>query len=152
MPRVRHLALASMLLCFACGEDLGDGQAGAIQGVVSFSGTDRTLRVEIADSDHEQRRGLMGRTDLPDDRGMAFAFDDPVQNRFWMKNTLIPLAIAFVDEHGRIVAIREMVPCTSDSCRYYHSDAPYVLALEANRGWFAEHGIEEGQRVEMQRA
>lgn len=146
------LALGSILLGVACGGLPVNGQAGPIEALVSFSGTDRTLQVEIADSDDEQGRGLMGRTELPADRGMAFVYDDPVEHRYTMRDTLLPLSIAFVDQRGRIVTIREMVPCTGEPCEDYVSDAPYVLAVEANRGWFADHGIEEGQRVEMQRA
>jgi uncharacterized protein len=144
----RCLVVASLLLGLACGGPSG-GQAGPVEAVVSFQGTDGSLRVEIADSVEEQRKGLAGRTELQNDRGMAFVYDDPVEHHYWMKDTLLPLSIAFVDERGRIVTILDMVPCEDDTCPLYGSDGPYVLALEANRGWFADHGIGEGHHVEI---
>jgi uncharacterized membrane protein (UPF0127 family) len=75
---------------------------------------------------------------------MAFVWDQPVTASFWMKDTLIPLAIAFVAQDGRIVTIAEMTPCRADPCPTYPAAAPYVLAVEANAGWFDRHAIGEG--------
>lgn len=111
-----------------------------------------TLRVEIADTPAERERGLMGRTSLPADQGMAFVWDQPVRARFWMKDTLIPLSIAFWDHDGRIVALREMVPCRREPCRTYDAGAPFVGAVEANRGFFAHHGVAVGDVVELGRS
>jgi uncharacterized membrane protein (UPF0127 family) len=111
-----------------------------------------TVKVSVADTPSSRERGLMGRTSLQADRGMVFLFTDaggPVTTRFWMKDTAIPLSIAFWDASGRIVAIRDMVPCTSDPCRTYGSPMPYVGALEVNRGFFRIHGIVVGDRVEL---
>lgn len=83
---------------------------------------------------------------------MLFLFADeggPVTTRFWMKDTLIPLSIAFWDANGRIVAIRDMVPCTADPCATYGAPAPYVAALEVNRGFFQAHGVTVGDRVDV---
>jgi uncharacterized membrane protein (UPF0127 family) len=119
--------------------------------LVRFSGTDASLTVRIADSGDEQRQGLMGVESLGQDRGMAFVYGDPTTGSFWMKDTLIPLSIAFVDG-DRIVAIEEMTPCESDPCPTWDSGgAAYTLAIEANAGWFAEHGIAVGDRATLER-
>lgn len=91
----------------------------------------------------------MGRTALPSDQGMVFVFDRPTTDRFWMKDTLIPLSIAFWDERNRVVAILDMQPCRADPCPTYGPDQPYVGAVEANLGYFADHGIEVGDQVEL---
>jgi uncharacterized membrane protein (UPF0127 family) len=112
--------------------------------------TAQTLFVEVADAPDEQRRGLMGVDHLPADEGMAFVFDGPTDTTFWMKNTLIPLSIAFVDEDGVIVGIREMQPCEAEPCPTYGVDRPFVLAVEANQGWFDDHGIGHGDRANLE--
>jgi uncharacterized protein len=111
------------------------------------------LDVEEADTPEERERGLMNRTSLGPDEGMVFLFGDvadgPVTSAFWMKDTLIPLSIAFWDEGGRIVGIRDMDPCTADPCPTYSSPKPYIGALEANEGFFTEHGVTTGDRIEL---
>lgn len=116
---------------------------------VTFEGADSFLYVDIADEPEEQRRGLMNVESLPADEGMAFVFDEPVSTTFWMKDTLIPLSIAFVDEGDRVIAVRDMQPCEADPCPTYGVDEPYVLAIEANLGWFEEHGIDAGDTAEL---
>ncbi len=119
----------------------------ASPGHITFSGGD-VLTVRIADDPDERARGLMGVEDLPTDEGMAFLYGGPTDATFWMKDTLIPLSIAFVDDRNRIVTIREMTPCADgDACRTYASDEPYTKAIEAEAGWFTDHGIEEGDRI-----
>ena len=107
------------------------------------------LDVDLASTDETRARGLMGVTDLPSDQGMAFLFDAPSAGTFWMKDTVIPLSIAFVDEDGRIVTIHEMAPCAAEPCREYAAASPFTMAIEANAGWFAEHGIRVGHRVRL---
>jgi uncharacterized membrane protein (UPF0127 family) len=121
--------------------------------VVSFrteSGQAATLHVEVADDDAERARGLMGVEDLPEDQGMAFVWDEPVDTAFWMKDTLIALSIAFWDADGRVIAILDMQPCEADPCPTYGSGAPFVGAVEANLGWFDEHGVAVGDHVELE--
>ncbi len=120
-------------------------------GTLAFdSNAGRTLlRVEIADTPEERQPGLMGRTRLPEHRGMAFLEDGPTTGTFWMKDTLIPLSIAFWDESGRIVDILDMQPCHADPCRTYGPDVPYVGAVEVNEGWFRDHGVQAGDHVEL---
>lgn len=92
----------------------------------------------------------MGAERLAPDHGMAFIWSEPTQAAFWMKDTLIPLSIAFWDESGRVVATREMSPCVSDPCATYGSPVPYVGAAEASRGWFEAKGIRIGDRANLE--
>lgn len=107
------------------------------------------LVVEVADTDEERRRGLMGRERLAPNDGMAFVFDEAVSSGFWMKDTLIPLSIAFWDEEGRIVAILDMDPCEADPCPVYEPGTAYVGAVEVRQGLFEFRGVEVGDRVEL---
>ena len=116
---------------------------------VTFEGSDAALYVDVAETAQEHRRGLMGVDSLPEDEGMAFVFDEPSDTTFWMKDTLIPLSIAFVDDTGRVIAVRDMEPCETDPCPTYGIDRPFVLAIEANLGWFDRAGIEVGDRAEL---
>ncbi len=106
-----------------------------------------SLRVETANTPEERAKGLMGRVTLPADEGMAFLYDAPTQESFWMKDTSIPLSIAFWDEDGRIISILDMSPCTADPCRTYSSGLPFTGAVEVNQGYFADHGIQVRDRV-----
>ena len=102
------------------------------------------LKVEIAATDAERSRGLMFREKLGRDDGMLFIFDEPAYQSMWMKNTLIPLSVAFVDAGGTILSIHDMEPRTLDS---HMSAGPSVYAIETRKGWFAERRIAPGARV-----
>ncbi len=110
---------------------------------------DAVLHVEVASTPDARARGLMGRTELPSDQGMAFVFDRPTTSRFWMKDTLIPLSIAFWDGRNRVVAILNMPPCRADPCPTYGPHRPYVGAVEAKLGYFDDHGVEVGDHVRL---
>ena len=145
MCRSLLLALAAATLA-ACGGAHGCPDP-ATPGHITFSGGE-VLTVRIADEPDERAHGLMGVKDLPADEGMAFLYGGPTDATFWMKDTLIPLSVAFVDEDNRIVTIREMTPCAAGAaCRTYASGGPYTMAIEAGAGWFADRGIEEGDRI-----
>ena len=116
---------------------------------VAFDNVDALLYVDVADDADEQRRGLSGIEQLPADEGMAFVWPEPVGSAFWMKDTLIPLSIAFVDESGSVIDVLDMQPCESDPCPTYGVDESYVLAVEANLGWFDDHGVGAGDRAEL---
>ena len=103
-----------------------------------------TLRVEVADNDASRAKGLMFREKMARNDGMLFVFDEPAYQSMWMKNTLIPLSVAFVDRDGVILNIRDMQPQTLDS---HMSAGPALYAIETNKGWFAERGIREGAKV-----
>jgi uncharacterized membrane protein (UPF0127 family) len=123
------------------------------EGVLTISGDgpDVRVQVEIAETAEDKTRGLMGRTSLPEDTGMVFLEEEPVVSGFWMKDTLIPLSIAFWDEDGRIFRILDMEPCLEDSCPTYDPRGAWVGALEVNQGFFEDHGVEVGDRVELER-
>lgn len=104
-----------------------------------------TALAEVADTPPARTQGLMWRTALAPDSGMLFRFDSAEVQRFWMKNTLIPLSIAFIDSAGIITDIFEMVP--HDTTTPYVSSRPILWALEMNRGWFAARGIKPGEKV-----
>jgi uncharacterized membrane protein (UPF0127 family) len=106
------------------------------------------VRVEVADTEAERRRGLMGRESLGEDRGMLFVFDSEQTLSFWMKDTRIPLSIAYIDAEGRIVDIQKMEPLDDDPPNYISAE-PARYALEVNRGFFEEHGVEVGDRAEL---
>jgi len=103
--------------------------------------------VEVADSPQERQVGLMNRDSLPEDAGMIFLFDEATTSGFWMKDTLIPLSIAFADADGMIVRILDMEPCEADPCEVYDPGVPYSSALEVNQGAFARWGVEEGDSL-----
>ena len=104
------------------------------------------VEAEIADDRAERTRGLMERTALAEDAGMIFVFGRERTLSFWMRNTLIPLSIAYVDAEGRIVDIEDMEPLDDET--KHPSAEPAKYALEVNQGFFTERGIEVGDRVE----
>jgi uncharacterized membrane protein (UPF0127 family) len=108
-----------------------------------------TVFVEIADTPAERERGLMGRTSLPEDAGMVFTWAQDHRGAFWMKDTLIPLSIAFYGNDGRIIRILDMAPCKQDPCPLYDPDVTYRGALEVNRGAFDRWGITEGDGLRI---
>lgn len=111
-------------------------------------GEEVKLQVEIADSPAEQEEGLMNREKLGENRGMLFVFSDEQVRSFWMKNTLIPLSIAYMDSEGRIIDLQEM-KALDDEPPHYVSAKPARYALEANKGFFEEHGVKVGDRAEL---
>jgi uncharacterized membrane protein (UPF0127 family) len=103
------------------------------------------LVAEVAATPDERTTGLMHRFSLKLDHGMIFVFERAEPQGFWMKNTFIPLSIAFIASDGRIVNIDDMAPQDE---RTHWSSGPVQYALEMRKGWFAEHGITVGDRVE----
>jgi uncharacterized membrane protein (UPF0127 family) len=102
------------------------------------------IHAEVAQTDQEREIGLMFRTALPPQNGMIFVFEQPGVQCFWMRNTLIPLAAAFIDDDGRIVNVAEMAPKTENS---HCSDKPVRFVLEMNKGWFDKRGFKPGFRL-----
>lgn len=99
----------------------------------------------IADTDPRRQLGLMHVRALPTDHGMLFVYPDVRPRTFWMKNTLIPLSIAYIDENGVVDSILDMRPL---DLSHYPSKGAVRFGLEMTQGWFAERGIEPGARVE----
>jgi uncharacterized protein len=142
---VGKLRFLVLLVAIACAD--GSPATGAScpqdQGTISFA-PHTLLNVQVADDDASREQGLMGVTSIPENSGMAFTWTSPTDATFWMKDTLIPLSIAFVGQDGRIVTIKEMTPCTADPCTTYGADAPYTMALEANANWFEDNRVQVG--------
>jgi hypothetical protein len=111
---------------------------------VSLRVRDHHIRVEVADTPEAQHRGLMGRTALCDNCGMLFVY--PVADRyaFWMKNTPLPLSVAFIGADSHIINIAEMKPLSSEM-HFAAGDALYVL--EMSKGWFRDHGVKPGDKI-----
>ena len=107
--------------------------------------------VEIAATDAQRSLGLMHRRRLAPTAGMAFLYPAPARGSFWMKNTFIPLSIAFWDRRGRIIRILDMTPCPTGACRFYSPGSPFAGALEVNRGAFRRLGVKRGDVVTIRR-
>jgi uncharacterized protein len=106
-----------------------------------------TVRLEVAPDPPSRTRGLSGRTSVPPGTGMVFLYPQDTTGGFWMKDTLVPLSIAFVASSGKVVSISEMVPCTADPCQVYDPGAPYRYAVELPAGGFAAAGVGPGGLV-----
>ena len=102
------------------------------------------LKVELALSEEQREHGLMFRKQLGRDDGMVFVFDEPAYQSMWMKNTLIPLSVAFLDGDGRILNILDMQPQTLDT---HTSAGPARYAIETNIGWFERNKVKAGDKV-----
>ena len=103
------------------------------------------LTVEVASTPKTRETGLMNRFSLQQDHGMLFVFEAPQPLAFWMKNTYIPLSVAFVDANGRILNIEDMRP--QDESTHW-STGVALYAIEMRQGWFAAKGIAAGDTVE----
>lgn len=110
-------------------------------------GTTVSLSVELARTPAEHAQGLQGRTSLAYGVGMLFVFAESAQRSFWMKDTLIPLDIAFFDERGQVVSVTSMEPCSADPCPSTVSRGPARFALEVPRGYFAAAGFQPDWQI-----
>ncbi|MFN2389882.1 MAG: DUF192 domain-containing protein [Actinomycetota bacterium] len=107
------------------------------------------VNVELAATPAARAVGLMHRDSLPEDAGMVFVYFEPTRGGFYMKNTSIPLSIAFFDNDGVILKILDMEPCTADPCETYDPGVAYSGALEVNQGAFDTWGVEEGDVIHV---
>lgn len=155
-------ACALALLVVSVGCSPGDGEAPTASPVVTerrpatpppggvlIRFPEATVAAELADDDQERSRGLMNRETLDSHAGMLFVFPSPSTGGFWMKDTLIPLSIAFMRSTGgdtyEVAEIIDMQPCPpEEDCPLYQPAQPYDVALEVNRGWFAANGVRIG--------
>jgi uncharacterized membrane protein (UPF0127 family) len=145
-----RLAPLLLLVAVACGfaEEASEPNASPALSIRTDDGT-VSLDVQVSDTPAERHTGLMGRESLSPYDGMVFVWEEPVVTTFWMKDTLIPLSIAFWDDDGRIVSILDMDPCTEDPCPTFGPDQPFVGAVEVDRGAFERHGVVLGDTVEL---
>jgi len=148
------LPLAVMLV--ACGSD--NSNSGATDATdppgltritfVNKDGSNVDLLIEVANDAQERAKGLMSRESLPEDQGMLFVFEAEGQHGFWMKDTLIPLSIAFIEGEGVVIDIQDMEPRDET---IHKPNEPYLYAVEANQGWFARNDIEPRSQVRLAR-
>ena len=107
------------------------------------------LTVEIADENRERQAGMMHRTTMPENEGMLFVFPYPHQTGFWMKNTTVPLSIAYIDRASRVIEIYDLHPGNTQPVESRSARVQY--ALEGNQGWFAKNGIKPGTVLATER-
>jgi len=146
--------LSLLLLVFACNREPANdtdsrAQVDSLKQLTSKLYTlhidDIRLNVEIAQDPESLEKGLMFRRKLPEDQGMLFVFPYEHVLSFWMRNTYIPLDIAFIDASGKVIDIQYMEPI--DESKHYVSSGPALYALEVNGGWFARHQLGVGAMV-----
>ena len=137
------VAAAATLLLPASAALAQDGPQMNLQRVELTAGMHR-IDAQVALAPEERQTGLMHRRQMPDTEGMLFVFEQPAQQCFWMKNTLLPLTAAFVADDGTIVNLEDMKPQTLDS---HCSSKPVRYVLEMNQGWFAKKGIKAGTKL-----
>jgi len=111
--------------------------------VIRLSTGMHVLQVQLAQTPEQQQIGLMFRKTMGTNEGMLFVFDEPRQQCFWMKNTLLPLSVAFIADDGSVVNLDNMKPQTLDS---HCSTRPVRFVLEMNVGWFDKRGIKAGSK------
>ncbi len=114
--------------------------------IVTAAGRQLYVKLEVADTPQARATGLSNRPSLPGDAGMLFVFPADQQAAFWMKDTLIPLSIAFISSEGRIVEIQDMERLSED---LHRPALPYRYALEVNQGFFKKNEVSPGDRVEF---
>jgi len=133
---------AIAVLCLAALASAQEGPQKLAQ--VRLNAGIHNINAELASTPQQREIGLMFRTAMPANDGMLFAFEQPAQQCFWMRNTLIPLSVAFIGDDGSVVNIDDMKPQTLDS---HCSAKPVRFVLEMNEGWFAKRGIKVGSRL-----
>lgn len=136
MKRPSRVLMALFLMFFALGVD-----AASLLKLQLGSGS---IEVEVAATQAERALGLMNRKAMPESRGMLFVYPAPAYFCMWMKNTRIPLSVAFIDAQGKVINIEDMAPHTeTNHCAARNA----MFALEANQGWFAQRGVSAGTQV-----
>ena len=133
MKQALICALVGCSSLVACGQSMTP---------VSVDG--HSLSVEVAASEREQRKGLMGRTEVPEGTGMVFVFKRAFKPCFWMKDTPAPLSVGFFDKDGALLQIEDLQP-HSEAMRCAKASTSY--ALEVRQGWFDQKGIKPGARL-----
>ncbi len=140
----RRIAIGALLAAIGLGAQ-AQGRSNPPLPTQRINAGMHVIQAEVAATPGERSLGLMNRKSLEANAGMLFVFEEAGVHCFWMRNTLIPLSIAFIDDEGRIVNIADMEPLDEDS---NHCPArPVRFALEMSRGWFAQRGIGEGVRL-----
>lgn len=145
MKNVLRSIIASPLLALAFAAHADDGQPKLA--TIRINAGIHNIQAEVAQTPEQREVGLMFRKTMATSDGMLFAFEEPGKQCFWMKNTLLPLSVAFVADDGTIVNIDDMKPLTLDG---HCSTKPVRFVLEMNQGWFAKRGIKAGEKLQGQ--
>jgi uncharacterized protein len=135
--------LAAVLLALLAGAALAQGVPQDLPAITLQAGMHQ-IRAAVAQTPEQRQIGLMFRREMPQHEGMLFVFEQPSEQCFWMKNTPLPLSIAFLNDDGTVVNIADMKPQSTDS---HCSAKPVRYVLEMNQGWFAKRGIGPGYRL-----
>lgn len=135
-------AAALWLLCAA----VPAAMAASAADRVTIDANGHRILAEVADTPDARDRGLMFRTAMPADHGMLFVYPNDARHCMWMRNTYVPLSVAFLDEHGRVINTDEMVPRTDTS---HCAAGPARFVLEMPAGWFLQHGVGGGTRLDF---
>jgi uncharacterized membrane protein (UPF0127 family) len=145
VPMVSALALCWILVLAGCQPKVTETTPFGLR-TAELTISNTPVTAEIADTPQASENGLMFRDSLPEDHGMLFIFDQPKKASFWMRNTKIPLSIAYIDSTGKILEINSMNPLDETVVPSRSDEVAY--ALEVNQGWFARHAISSGAKVE----
>lgn len=154
MRKVIFIFVTCLLLgaCSPGGRASGDDRNASRQKIV-FSPSGLMLFAEKAETDAQRQKGLMGRRHLEDQEGMIFYFDQTDRHGFWMFNTLIPLAVVFINEELVVVDVQYMEPCSSPSpedCTVYTASKPSRMAIEINQETARRYGIGSGDKIRLE--
>jgi len=144
-PPITGFIIAAFFLATAGCQD--DADTGIVFGEGEVTIGSRTIKVEEAITLPQMAQGLKYRRSLDEDRGMIFIYSHPVTSSFWMKDTHIPLSIAFINSEGRIISIQDMEP--DNDRKTYSPPRPFLYALEMNQGWFKRNNVRVGDKVEI---
>lgn len=144
MTYIKLRPLLGLLLLFACAVSAAQEEAQTLPAIRLNAGL-YNIQAEVAQTPDERATGLMFRKTMGANSGMLFVFEQPATQCFWMKNTLLPLSIAFIADDGSIVNFADMKPQVLDS---HCSAKPVRFALEMNQGWFAKRGIKAGTKLQ----
>lgn len=142
MSKVTHLLSGALLVVTSFLATAQEAQMDLPR--VKLSAGMHQIDSQVASTPGQRSTGLMYRKTMPQHEGMLFVFEQPTKQCFWMKNTLLPLTAAFVDDDGTIVNLEDMKPQTLDA---HCSTKPVRFVLEMNQGWFAKKGIKSGSKL-----
>ena len=143
--RKMTLSLFLMLGLLAASQVACHGKNQSLLPAVTLTIDGHAVDAEVANSESTRETGLMFRREMDKNHGMIFVFPDAEIRAFWMKNTFIPLSIAYMDADGAILNILEMPPQTEDT---FYSNGQAKYALEMNTGWYQANGVKAGDKVE----
>jgi len=144
-PNVFHRLLTGLLLALAIGGQVAaQTEAQPKLPTVNLQAGMHNIRAEVARTAQQTQTGMMFRKEMAAHEGMLFVFDSPAQRCFWMRNTLLPLTIAYIADDGAIVDLIDMQPLSEGT---HCSSQPVRFALEMNQGWFAKRGIKPGFKL-----